>query len=77
MNQLYLYRVLENDEDGDPFDHGVIRAKDREELEELLMERLTQCVPDGRYEVRVYPLDDRSDSGCLGSNESFILKVCV
>src|SRR5262249_29994128 len=38
--RLYDYRVLANDSDGDPLDHGVVRAESQESAKRLVAERL-------------------------------------
>lgn len=70
---LYGYRVLENDEDGDPLDHGVVRAMSMETALQLVREHLKKLT---QYEdmesVRIYGLKDRNTSGVLeSSNEGY------
>jgi hypothetical protein len=51
---IYLYRVVENDEDGDPYDFGVLRAADADAAFEIVADRLNDL--GGRtWEVRLYP----------------------
>jgi hypothetical protein len=54
---LYLYRVLKLNPDGDPMDHGVVAAANREQARELLKERFQRFrFPKGLV-VRLYKLD--------------------
>lgn len=67
--RLYSYRVLENDEDGDPLDHGVVRAMTMEGALRVVREHLKTL---DQYEemesVRIYGLDDRNTSGVLSTS---------
>ena len=67
MKKLYLYRIMETDDDGDPLDHGVARADDEEELTKMLSKRMANIVGDGvELTARLYELEDRR-SGILDS----------
>lgn len=71
---LWLYRILEVDDDGDPLDHGVARASDAKELMGFLAKHLTAIVGEGvELTVRVYPLYDTA-AGVLTSPSSFDVK---
>ena len=53
--KLWLYRVLENDEDGDPLDWGCVNAPTLEAAIELVTERIaTVTDADCEYEVGFY-----------------------
>lgn len=59
--QYYGYRVLENDDDGDPLDHGVVAAYTAPEAFSYVRSRLTAIrtpseAEDGALTVRLYPL---------------------
>jgi hypothetical protein len=58
--QLYQYRVLENDDAGDPLDHGVVRAASVDAAKVFVRERLAEVLTlDARRAyVRLYPLKD-------------------
>jgi hypothetical protein len=66
---LYLYRVLENDDEGDPLDFGVVRAPDVSEAATLVTRRLSDVLGEGEYDVRLYPLIDLPGPRVLHSNE--------
>lgn len=58
---LYLYRTLDVDDDGDPLDHGVLRAASVEDIPNMLREHFRAFfdAPGGHVcPVRVYPLVD-------------------
>jgi len=62
---IWLYRVLENDEEGDPYDFGVVRASNAEQARRYVEARLELCIPAGEpVTVKLYPLKDQ-DSGVL------------
>jgi hypothetical protein len=63
--QLFLYRTMEVDEDGDPYDHGNVRAPDFEGAAALLQEHLADF--GSSFSVRLYQLRDREDAGVLES----------
>ena len=63
--RLYLYRVLETDDDNDPLDHGVARATSIEEAAELIRLRLSELGMEDGIEFKVYPLVDTIDVGVL------------
>lgn len=68
---LFLFRVLENDGDGDPLDHGAVRASSIDALSPLLAERFEAhgcCGYGCPVTVRVYQLSDRADQGMLESS---------
>ena len=64
--KLYLYRFLENDDDGDPYDHGVVRAASRTEACKLLRARVKYLGHESAR-VRLYHLDERSTPGVLNT----------
>jgi hypothetical protein len=67
MKTLWLYRILEVDDDGDPLDHGAARALDEEELMGMLGKRMTNIVGTGvQLTARIYEMTDRR-SGVLDS----------
>lgn len=67
MKTLWLYRILEVDDDGDPLDHGVARADDEDELVKMLSKRMSNIVGDGvELTARLYEMEDRR-SGILQS----------
>jgi hypothetical protein len=62
---IWLYRVLETDDDNDPYDFGVVRASTAEQARQLVEARLEECVPAGEpVTVKLYPLKDQA-SGVL------------
>lgn len=62
MKNLWLYRVLETDSEGDPIDHGVARADSEEALTRMINARLTEILGAGSVvSVRLYPLEDAPD----------------
>jgi hypothetical protein len=68
MKTLWLYRILEVDDDGDPLDHGAARALDEEELCEMLSKRMANIVGEGvQLTARIYEMTDRR-SGILDSS---------
>lgn len=71
---IYCYRTLELDEDGDPYDHGVVRAHTRREAAKFVSERLQEVAPGAAF-FKLYPLVDVEEDGVLGSDqEEFITK---
>jgi len=68
---LFMYRVLENDDEGDPLDHGVVRAKDITAAIELATARIHGVLGDGwtgaSLPLRLYTLDDQAEDGVLAS----------
>ena len=54
--KTWLYRVLENDEDGDPIDFGIVRASDKDDAVNFVTERLREIGFSGRWPLRLYPL---------------------
>jgi hypothetical protein len=54
----WLYRVLENDDEGDPVDFGMVRAPDPKGATGFITERLYKAVGPGRWPVRLYPVED-------------------
>lgn len=51
---IYLYRTMQNDDDGDPMDHGIVRAKSRKRAVELVFARLKALGCNDSI-VRFYP----------------------
>jgi hypothetical protein len=78
MSELFLYRVMETDDDGDPLDHGVVRADDTNQLRELLEERFGNIglfnIGD-RIDVKVYPLINPKDTGIFGNESPFNMVI--
>ena len=74
---LYLYRVPDTDDAGDPVDFGSVRANNSEELATLLRERFAAIVGDGvgALVVRVSPVADVSVGFPVAHGESFELAV--
>lgn len=64
MSRLWLYRTTENDEDGDPLDHGVARAARVEMAVKQVRKRLVKLGHDGAA-FKIYPLKDRLTTGVL------------
>ena len=56
--KTWLYRVLENDEDGDPIDFGVVRAPDQDAAIKFVTERLGEIGFSGCWPLRLYPLEE-------------------
>lgn len=56
---LYLYRVLECDDEGDPLDFGILRAQDPEAALSMVAERLESLGLEGTWAVRLYPTADK------------------
>jgi hypothetical protein len=72
---LWLYRVLETDDDGDPLDHGAARADTHDELIGYLSKHLTDLVGEGiELTVRVYPTYD-AESGVMRSINMYETKI--
>lgn len=71
--RLYLYRVLLLDCDGDPKDHGVLRAKGMKAALRIIRDRLQHLYDDPtahkkvkiKLPVRVYPLQHSDAEGIL------------
>ena len=68
MLSHWLYRVLENDEDGDPYDHGLVSATSLSKAVDLVEEHLNALeLGDlgimNPATVRFYPLESRTTSG--------------
>lgn len=74
-NPLYLYRTLEIDDDGDPMDHGTLRAKTPERIREILTARLDELGYEGSLEIRIYPLQDLEEGILESTDEFFDLTV--
>jgi hypothetical protein len=66
MMRLWLYRVKEIDDDGDPLDHGVVKATTVKLAQKLVTKRLQEVLGDGSYPVRLYMLRDQLHAGVLG-----------
>lgn len=73
---LFMFRVMENDDDGDPLNLGVVRAKDLTAALALVTEDMKTMVPaDTRaaqhlvLPVRLYHLtdDENGEEGVLAS----------
>jgi hypothetical protein len=61
---LFLYRILETDDEGDPFDHGAVIADNEREAAALVRARLSEILSlEGSFTVRLYPLEDRTVKG--------------
>lgn len=61
MPRLYLYRVLENDQDGDPWDHGAVRANDSDEVQMILtihVRNTLDTLVEFPLKVRIYTTAD-------------------
>jgi hypothetical protein len=57
LGQTFLYRVLENDQDGDPLDFGVLRAPSASAALGMVRERLADLGLEGEaLPVRLYPV---------------------
>lgn len=70
--KLFLYRTLDSDEDGDPVDHGVLRAMTIDQARQLVLEHIGNLDNrDSVDTVRIYPLRDRNTSGILEEAEMF------
>jgi hypothetical protein len=68
-DMLYQYRILENDDEGDPLDHGVVRADSREAALTFIRSRsraldLEDVSVSPPLRVRLYPL--RGDGASIG-----------
>lgn len=69
---LWTYRVLENDDEGDPLDHGVMRVDNAEAIEQSLIARLEAlCDCPCSLSVRVYPVKDEGN-GVLESAGDYL-----
>jgi hypothetical protein len=67
-NTTWLYRVMETDEDGDPYDFGVVRAASTSQARRFVEARLKECTPAGEpLTVKLYPLKDQA-TGVLGTH---------
>ena len=64
---LYQYRVLDTDDEGDPLDHGVVCAKTLKEAVALVGAHLAEIISDEEVEVRFYELIDAGATGVLAS----------
>lgn len=52
----WLYRVLENDNEGDPFDFGAVTAANYAKARKLVSEHLAEVLGDCTVHVRFYPV---------------------
>lgn len=66
---LFLYR-LEDDDEGDPRDDGVVRATDLAEAMKAVEVHLGDMLDTDKYKARFYDLQDTGGPGVLAS-ESF------
>ncbi len=77
--KLYLYRSLDVDGDGDPLDHGVVRAADLEAAAQLVEDRMREILGDDddgwAITVRFYPLLDDGREGVLEGEDFFDREV--
>lgn len=70
--QIYGYRVLENDDEGDPIDHGVVSATDAGHAEDIVRTHLTLLGnEDTTLVVRFYPLKSRKSAGIWADADNF------
>jgi len=67
MSRLYLYRVLNTDDDGDPLDHGVVRAADLDAAAHWVEDHMREIFGKdwGGISVRFYALRDDGADGVL------------
>lgn len=56
--QMWLYRVLEVDDDLDPVDHGIVRAKDLDAAVAFVAARLGSFWDEEEVAVRFYSIPD-------------------
>ena len=70
VTALFLYRSVENDDEGDPIDHGVLRAMSESDIPTILRDRVTTLLGEDfeTVEFFIYPLLDSGQSGVLGSS---------
>ena len=66
--KFWLYRVLQQDADGDPLDHGVVKAKDKRAMKRYLTKHIDNVLGVFVGTVRVYPLKD-ADRGVLKNDD--------
>lgn len=67
---LYIYRTLDTDSDGDPLDFGVVRASDSMEAARFVDARLVKVLggETGNLEFRLYPLGDNGAKGIISAS---------
>ena len=56
--KLFGYRVLENDEDGDPVNHGLIVAEDQAACEKIIESILLESLGPTAHQTRIYDHGD-------------------
>jgi len=64
--KFWLYRVLQMDDDGDPLDHGVVKAREMRDVKRYLTRHLDHTIGIFDGMVRIYPLQD-AERGVLKS----------
>lgn len=66
---LYLYRVTENDSDGDPLDFGILRATSEKEATRVVGEHLVKILGEETkpMEFKLYEVADSPFVGVLSS----------
>lgn len=69
--KLYLYRTLDNDDDGDPRDHGVIRAASRKDACAMLTPRFKRIGLGPVNVVRLYHVVDDGSPRILPEENVF------
>lgn len=70
--KLFGYRILEDDDDGDPLDHGVLMARDEFDAATILAEHFAQLGFEDELETRLYPTQARTTPGVLESAGEYI-----
>lgn len=64
--KLFLYRTLTDDDEGDPIDHGVVRAMNIDQAASLIIDHIKKLATTiDPQTVRIYPLHDRNTAGIL------------
>lgn len=69
MLRLISYRVLENDDEGDPLDHGTVLATDTAHAIEIVTTQLGQVLGDWSGTVRFY------DHGAVPAVAGFVESI--
>ena len=71
----WLYRVLENDDEGDPIDFGVVRATNEDQAHASVAAHLTELEAagwdGGTLQVRFYPVTGYDKHGVAESSVNY------
>jgi hypothetical protein len=73
----WLYRAMEIDTDGDPYDFGVVKAETLDEAMGLLKVRLTDLAIKGEFHISLYPVTGYDVYGFLITGHRTELSLVV